>query len=28
MNVSKGEFKFPDDDDSGRKKLKKLKKLY
>jgi heat shock protein beta len=28
MNVSKGEFKFPDDDDSGRKRLKKLKKLY
>jgi heat shock protein beta len=28
MNVAKGEFKFPDDDDSSRKKLKKLKKLY
>ena len=28
MNVAKGEFRFPDDDDSGRKRIKKLKKLY
>ena len=28
MNVAKGEFRFPDDDDSGRKKAKKLKKIY
>lgn len=28
VNVAKGEFRFPDDDDSGRKRLKKVKKLY
>jgi len=28
VNVAKGEFRFPDDDDSGRKKIKKIKKLY
>lgn len=28
MNVAKGEFRFPDDDDSGRKRIKKLKKIY
>ena len=28
MNVMKGEFKFPDDDDSERKKVKKLRKIY
>ena len=28
VNVAKGDFKFPDDDDSLRRKLKKLKRLY
>lgn len=28
VNVGKGEFRFPDDDDSGRKKIKKIKKMY
>jgi heat shock protein 90kDa beta len=27
-NVQKGEFRFPDDDDTGRKKFKKLRKIY
>jgi heat shock protein beta len=28
MNVGKGEFKFPDDDDSSRRTQKKLKKMF
>ena len=28
MNVAKGEFRFPDDDDTGRKRIKKIKKIY
>jgi heat shock protein beta len=28
QNVAKGEFRFPDDDDSGRKRIKKLKKMF
>ena len=28
INVQKGEFKFPDDDDTQRKRLKKLKKMF
>lgn len=28
VNVAKGDFKFPDDDDSLRRRLKKLKRLY
>lgn len=28
VNVAKGEFRFPDDDDSMRKRIKKLKKMF
>ena len=28
VNVEKGEFKFPEDDDQGRKRIKRLRKFF